>query len=68
MDLDEGTVECPDELPNLPDMDRLILQVSEKVQEHSVNCPGVSDVPTSPDTIRKPSVIEAIRYVCVFWE
>ncbi len=62
VDLDEGTVECPDELPALPDIDRLLVQVSDLVQEHSVNCPDIASLPTTADIRqRKPSVIAAIR-------
>ena len=68
VDLDQGTVECPDELPVLPDMERLILQVSEKVQEHSINCPDINDLPPSTEiTHSKHSIIEAIKYVVYMW-
>ena len=62
--MDEGIVECPDDLPSLPDMDRLTLRVSEVVQEHVVDCADVTMAPRSPDTTpSKPSIIEALKYV-----
>ena len=66
MDIDTGMVDCPDELPALPDEERLILQVSEKVQQHHVRAPDLTDLPSSPElTPRKPSIIEALRWANV---
>ena len=66
VDLDEATVECPDDLPTLPDVERLLLQVSDLVQEYSVNCPDLGGLPSSKVSIRKPSVVAAIKYVCIY--
>ena len=64
VDVDEGIVECPDDLPSLPDMDRLTLRVSEEVQEHAVDCADVTVLPHSPETTpSRPSIIEALKYV-----
>lgn len=67
MDIDCGKVEFPDELPSLPNEDRLLVQVSEKLHQHDVSCSDMVDLPHSPDssnlTPQKPSIIEAIRYV-----
>ena len=57
-------MECPDDLPSLPDMDRLTQRVSEVVQKHAVDCADVTMAPLSPDTTpSKPSIIEALKYV-----
>lgn len=57
-------MECPDDLPLLPDMDRLSLRVSEEVQEHGVDCSDVTVLPHSPETTpSRPSIIEALKYV-----
>lgn len=69
MDIDCGKVEFPDELPSLPNEDRLLVQVSEKLHQHEVSCLDMVDLPHSPDssnlTPQKPSIIEAIRYTHV---
>ena len=48
VDLDHRVVETIDDLPDLPDSETLISQLSEKVRENSVNCPDVEDLPLSP--------------------
>ena len=67
VDIDCGKVEFPDELPSLPNEDRLLVQVSEKLHQHEVRCLDMVDLPHSPDssnlTPQKPSIIEAIRYI-----
>ena len=69
VDIDSGKVEFPDELPCLPNEDRLLVQVSEKLHQHDVSCSDRVDLPHSPDstnlTPQKPSIIEAIRYIHV---
>ena len=69
VDIDCGKVEFPDELPSLPNEDRLLVQVSEKLHQHEVRCLDMVDLPHSPDssnlTPQKPSIIEAIRYMHV---
>ena len=69
VDIDSGKVEFPDELPSLPNEDRLLVQVSEKLHQHDISCSDMVDLPHSPDssnlTPQKPSIIEAIRYMCV---
>ena len=69
VDIDSGVLECPDELPGMPNEERLVSQVTEKVVEHGVSCPDLRELPRSPDSLlRKPSIIEALRYclcVCV---
>ena len=59
VDLDRRVVETLDELPDLPDSDRLVSQLSEKVQEYSVNCPDVRDLPLSPKTT--PSMVNTFE-------
>ena len=67
VDIDCGKVEFPDELPSLPNEDRLLVQVSEKLHQHNISCSDMVDLPHSPDgsnlTPQKPSIIEAIRYI-----
>lgn len=69
MDIDCGKVEFPDELPGLPNEDRLLVQVSEKLHQYDVSCLDMVGLPHSPDssnlTPQKPSIIEAIRYICM---
>lgn len=50
VDLDSRVVGMLEDIPDLPDSDRLTSQLSEKVQEYSVNCPDISDLPSSPKT------------------
>ena len=65
VDIDSGVVDFSDELPCLPNEDRLLLQVSEKLQQYDVTCSDMVTLPHSPDTSnrtpQKPSIIEAIR-------
>ena len=65
VDIDSGVVEIPDELPCLPNEDRLLVQVSEKLQEHDISCSGMAELSHSPDSVnltsQRPSIIEAIR-------
>ena len=71
VDIDQGSITISEELPELPDMERLVLQVSEKVQEHLVECRDIQDLPSLPSSpesstpITKHSIIQALRYVCV---
>ena len=70
VDIDSGSVDFPDELPCLPNEDRLLVQVSEKLHQHDVHCSDMVDLPHSPDSLnltpQKPSIIEAIRYTYHF--
>ena len=50
VDLDQHSVDVPDDLPELPNKERLIRQISEKVQEYFVNCPDIRELPSSPKT------------------
>ena len=72
VDIDCGKVEFPDELPCLPNEDRLLVQVSEKLHQHNISCSDMVDLPHSPDstnlTPRKPSIIEAIRYMYMYMQ
>ena len=61
VDLDRRVVETLDDLPALPKSDTLLSQLSEKIQEHSVNCPDLRDLPVSPKTA--PSMVSPINHL-----
>lgn len=65
VNVDRGTLDCPDEIPSLPDQGRLVLHLSEKILEHSIKVGDAVELPHSPDFSppSKPSVIEALRYL-----
>ena len=71
MDLDQHSVDTPDDLPELPNRERLLRQISEKVQEHFVNCPDLRELPSSPKTtpskVSLPHIdlLEASLLVCL---
>ena len=67
VDIDAGKVDFPDELPCLPNEDRLLIQVSEKLHQYGISCSDMVSLPHSPSdsnvTPQKSSIIEAIRYI-----
>ena len=64
VDLDHRMVETFDDLPDLPNSDRLISQLSEKVQEYSVNCPDLTDLPLSPKTAPSMVIYVTSNFFC----
>ena len=66
MNIDSSHLECPDEVPSLPDQERLLLHLSEKTSTHGVSVRDAMELPHSPNfSPPQPSVIEALRCVCV---
>ena len=65
VDIDSGVVDFSDDLPCLPNEDRLLVQLSEKLRQHDVNCSDIVDLPHNVDSLnltpQKPSIIEAIK-------
>lgn len=46
--MDKGSLDCPDEIPSLPDQNRLLLRLSEKALEHGVRVSDTAYLPHSP--------------------
>ncbi len=65
MDIDTGELECPDEVPTLPDEGRLLLYLSEKIIKHKVRVNGGIELPRLPQFSPPPksNVLEDIRWV-----
>ena len=63
--VDKGVLDCPEEIPTLPDQDRLLLQLSQKALIHGVKVSDAAHLPHSPDFLpcnKQDGVIEAFRY------
>ena len=67
VNIDRGTLDCPEELPPFPDQNTFMIRLSEKILEHGVKVQDTVERPHSPEMSPpgKPSVIEALRCVCV---
>lgn len=50
VNLDRGLLDCPDEIPPLPDQSRLMLLLSEKLLEHGTKVSDLMELPRSPST------------------
>lgn len=70
INLDNGVIDIPDDLPTLPDYDALLARLTDVLSRYDVSCPDLTNIQrqVSPSggsftDEKKPSIIDAIRYV-----
>ena len=63
VNVDKGVLDCPEEIPSLPDQGRLLLQLSEKAQSYGVKVVDAAQLPHSPELspTTKHNVLEGLK-------
>ena len=63
VNVDRGVLDCPEEIPVLPDQGRLLIQLSEKALLHGVKVVDAAQLPHSPQLspTMKHSGIEPLK-------